>query len=79
MISFIFIGGVLANFLGFIDSLVPCATAGALGIGTGRFDGVGSFFDGATGIFMPLNDRPPNRSASEPGFDEGTFGTNIRC
>ncbi|MGZ8496233.1 MAG: hypothetical protein ACXWWP_10075, partial [Candidatus Binatia bacterium] len=60
---FIFIDGVLTNFLAFIDSLVPCATAGALGIGTGRFDGVGSFFDGATGVFMR----------------EGTFGTNIRC
>ncbi len=53
MISFIFIGGVLTNFLAFIDSLVPCATAGALGIGTGRFDGVGSFLTVPLAVSRP--------------------------
>jgi hypothetical protein len=48
-----------------------------IGVGTGLFDGVGSFFDGVTGIFIPLKDRTPNRRASEPGFDLVTFRTTI--
>ena len=50
---FHFIGASLTNSLGFIDSVVPCAAGGILGIGTGVIHGVGSFFHGVTGFFMP--------------------------
>ena len=50
---FHFIGGVLANFLGFILSLVPCATGGILGVGTGLIHGVGSFSMASTGFSFP--------------------------
>ena len=69
------ISRVLANLLGFIDSLVACATGGILG--TGIFHGVGSFFHGLTGFFIHLNDRLLNRRPSEPGFDQGTVGTTL--
>ena len=74
---FHFIGGVLANFLGFIASLVPCATTASLALAPASLMASAVFFDGVTGIFIPLKDRTPNRRASELGFDLVTFRTTI--